>query len=333
MNSECNCVSYTGTKRERRFWKTFHDAVRDLDPQILPEMLEEYPRAPEHRLYGAVFDHRDFVDSIGFDWRSDGLYDTLKILFENNYAGRIDVNKSDDNGYALIHYISRSRDPRFVDLLVKHGARVNGVGLESANPSPVSFAIARGSMSMIRRLLFYDVQINDLDYHSPLWQIWRFAVGFDADDLLRLCALLISLGADIDNVTGCLGRTPIDEMLEYRGDPSAQIRAFDRLQLLRAAGIQITMTLPPPRWDNDVSLFVLDDPDEQAKYRRMIRRAGFELICERATEICIALQSFRLPAAVTLEIIDADIPVAYRIAHWFKWQIATKVKHFIPRQE
>jgi hypothetical protein len=54
-------------------------------------------------------------------------------------------------------------------------------------------------------------------------------------------------------------------------------------------------------------------------------------IRERATEICIALQDFELPAFVTLQIIDEAVH-ENSIRMWAKWELITAVKHFRDRR-
>ncbi len=54
-------------------------------------------------------------------------------------------------------------------------------------------------------------------------------------------------------------------------------------------------------------------------------------IRERATEICIGLQSLELPAFVTLHIIDEAVH-ENSIRMWAKWELITAVKHFRDRR-
>ena len=55
------------------------------------------------------------------------------------------------------------------------------------------------------------------------------------------------------------------------------------------------------------------------------------MIRERATEICIGLQSLELPAFVTLTIIDEAVH-ENSIRMWAKWELITAVKHFRDRR-
>ncbi len=55
------------------------------------------------------------------------------------------------------------------------------------------------------------------------------------------------------------------------------------------------------------------------------------MIRERATEICVGLQSIELPAFVTLQIIDAAVH-ENSIRMWAKWELITAVKHFRDRR-
>ncbi len=54
-------------------------------------------------------------------------------------------------------------------------------------------------------------------------------------------------------------------------------------------------------------------------------------IRERATEICVGLQSLELPAFVTLTIIDEAVH-ENSIRMWAKWELITAVKHFITNE-
>ncbi len=56
------------------------------------------------------------------------------------------------------------------------------------------------------------------------------------------------------------------------------------------------------------------------------------MIRERATEICIGLQSLELPAFVTLTIIDETVH-ENSIRMWAKWELITAVKHFRQRRD
>jgi hypothetical protein len=50
------------------------------------------------------------------------------------------------------------------------------------------------------------------------------------------------------------------------------------------------------------------------------------MIRERATEICIGLQSLALPAFVTLQILDEAVH-ENSTRMWAKWELITAVKH------
>jgi hypothetical protein len=54
-------------------------------------------------------------------------------------------------------------------------------------------------------------------------------------------------------------------------------------------------------------------------------------IRERAAEICIGLQDLKLPAFVTLTIIDEAVH-ENSIRMWAKWELITAVKHFRDRR-
>jgi hypothetical protein len=56
------------------------------------------------------------------------------------------------------------------------------------------------------------------------------------------------------------------------------------------------------------------------------------MIRERATEICVGLQSLGLPAFVTLQIVDEAVH-ENSIRMWAKWELITAVKHHRDRRE
>ncbi len=55
------------------------------------------------------------------------------------------------------------------------------------------------------------------------------------------------------------------------------------------------------------------------------------MIRERATEICVGLQSLQLPAFVTLQIFDEAVH-ENSIRMWAKWELITAVKHYRDRR-
>jgi hypothetical protein len=55
------------------------------------------------------------------------------------------------------------------------------------------------------------------------------------------------------------------------------------------------------------------------------------MIRERATEICVGLQSLELPAFVTLTIVDEAVH-ENSIRMWAKWELITAVKHYRDRR-
>jgi hypothetical protein len=81
----------------------------------------------------------------------------------------------------------------------------------------------------------------------------------------------------------------------------------------------------------------LDDTDDNAEEcaRRvneiLAATTHIGMIRERATEICIGLQSLELPAFVTLQIIDEAVH-ENSIRMWAKWELITAVKHYRDRR-
>jgi hypothetical protein len=48
----------------------------------------------------------------------------------------------------------------------------------------------------------------------------------------------------------------------------------------------------------------------------------------RVIELCVGLQSLRLPALVTVSIVDELLPWARRVRMAAKWELVVKLKHF-----
>ncbi len=77
-----------------------------------------------------------------------------------------------------------------------------------------------------------------------------------------------------------------------------------------------------------------DDSSEQCARRVneiIAATTHIGMIRERATEICLGLQSLELPAFVTLTIIDEAVH-ENSIRMWAKWELITAVKHFRDRR-
>ena len=73
-------------------------------------------------------------------------------------------------------------------------------------------------------------------------------------------------------------------------------------------------------------------PEEIDAATEDLNQYRLEVVKERALEICKGLQDAGLPALVTLEIIDAEIPQASYLRMQQKWDIITAVKHFHDRR-
>jgi hypothetical protein len=77
---------------------------------------------------------------------------------------------------------------------------------------------------------------------------------------------------------------------------------------------------------NNVALPTTDEIDAA---RRRIAKARLDLVRQRAFQICVALQSFRLDALQLCEILMHSFgALGSLIAFHQWWAIATKVKHF-----
>lgn len=63
--------------------------------------------------------------------------------------------------------------------------------------------------------------------------------------------------------------------------------------------------------------------------RTQVSKMRFDLIRDRAFEICVALQALELPAFVSLQIVDCMTCFASLVPMHTKWSLITTVKHFL----
>lgn len=101
---------------------------------------------------------------------------------------------------------------------------------------------------------------------------------------------------------------------------------------------QIALNIPSERLSRAgetlqrfVKQLLSGDTREGRKARREIAKIQIGFVRERATEICFALECLRLPALMTLAIIDQACLGAWCVPMYLKWNLITTVKHFVHR--
>lgn len=73
---------------------------------------------------------------------------------------------------------------------------------------------------------------------------------------------------------------------------------------------------------------IADDGADIRHARKEIQLVGFAMIRERAAQICIALQSLRIPALQLCEIVtEACTPFAAQLDFHLLWNLVVVVKH------
>jgi hypothetical protein len=135
--------------------------------------------------------------------------------------------------------------------------------------------------------------------------------------------LLLALGTDVDVVTNS-GDTAchLASWLERHASLCALVAAGGNLDQLDSNG-ETPRTIAARR---NVQLPTADEIDAA---RRQIAKTRIDLVRERAFQICVGLQSFRLSALQLCEILMHSFgAIGSLIAFHQWWAIAVKVKHF-----
>ncbi len=160
----------------------------------------------------------------------------------------------------------------------------------------------------------------------------------------KVMALLIAAGAQVDE-TACsiavqVGNARVLALLLLVAPDQAQFcmaiatssNKYLGARMLVAAGIACTQAdidrLPRKarrdRWQR-----VSEDAVGISRAHKEMQMVGFSVIRERASQICIALQSLRMPALQLCEIVIEDcVPFAARLDYYLIWNLVVAVKHF-----
>jgi ankyrin repeat protein len=89
-------------------------------------------------------------------------------------------------------------------------------------------------------------------------------------------------------------------------------------------GSELLAFIQTPRFKRE-QRFVVNEINAVAE---TLRGMGLRIVEPRASEICFALQSWRLPALLTMLIIDEACPLAAWVTDHHKWSLVTTIKHF-----
>jgi ankyrin repeat protein len=185
--------------------------------------------------------------------------------------------------------------------------------------TPLHWASSRGNESALRVMVELGAEIDRQcnDGSTALINVSRY------DYQSSIVELLLALGADV-NVVANDGRTAcvVAAVDSYPAALCALVAAGGDLDQPNKEG-ETTRTIATR---NNVALPTADEIDAA---RRRIAKARLDLVRERAFQICVALQSFRLNALQLCEILMHSFgALGSLIAFHQWWAIATKVKHF-----
>lgn len=205
--------------------------------------------------------------------------------------------------------------------------------------SRLSWALREGKFDMAQLLADFGADIEARDDEG-----WNVLQNSCEHDELAQVRWLVAAGADVDARTNGLKLTPL-----MCADNNADVARFllacgADVELLDSAGKSALERIDVDACD-DVESYAsllyaegatqhsfevspLDLQCEIEANRRVIARERVDLIRQRATEICIGLQSLRWPAWVTLQVVEFGCqPLSCCVRLGAKWAIVTAVKH------
>jgi ankyrin repeat protein len=253
-----------------------------------------------------------------------------------------DVNMIHDNyKRTLLHTAAHSGSSAVVQFLLRAGVDaavadrfdMTAYDMALANPDKrvmrllLAAGLPAGQKSLIEGALKHshvdaliDAGVGVIESATALWQLDR--VLFESGAAL---AALFARGADLN---GAAGRTRINSVLD------------DALVILIAAGVDVShhsggksdVTRALLAASGHAQARGLVSARQLAWANNLIDEERFELLRLRAFQVCVGLQSFRLPALVTCEILaHAFAPLESLVAFHRVWAVVTTIKHRLKR--
>jgi ankyrin repeat protein len=226
----------------------------------------------------------------------------------------------DESGATLCHHVARNvtreDDLRFLVNVCGNDA-VHTV--DNDGEPPLHWASLSDGNSAVRVLVELGAEIDRQDNDG-----WTALINVSCSDAQSsIVELLLALGADV-NVVANDGRTAcvVAAVDSYPAALCALVAAGGDLDQPNKKGETPRMIATR----NNVALPTTDEIDAA---RHRIAKARLDLVRERAFQICVGLQSFRLDALQLCEILMHSFgALGSLIAFHQWWSIATKVKHF-----
>lgn len=202
------------------------------------------------------------------------------------------MDQVDANGWSLCHYAAMNGNQHVMIALVMAGADIN---LQTNSGETACQIAAKYSHLALLVLIAAGADVDQGDHTgwTPLHQATPLA-----------SALLIAAGANAS------AKTTLVKTIAYEG-------GYDQYPIGTAPVVDLE------------NLFA---SGKLALAHSEIERVGFDAMRKRAFEIACALQSMGLDALCLVEIVDAAVPFAARVAFHRKWNLVTCVKHFKQRE-
>jgi ankyrin repeat protein len=259
--------------------------------------------------YAAMNERHDVLQlvlslSVAFEERDNvgrtALHEAVRCRRERNVqllldAGA-DVNAADVRGMSLLHHAARDRDElsrSIVWRLLQRGASCHA--RDAHGRTPMFFASTTAMTELFARGA-------KVDAHDRLrLRPYDLLIDNHHGDLL---VVLIAAGADIAacDKYGWMVEYDPDGTVFYRGDGSDDDGDAEREQRMLAEAGAAMLVIALCQW-------------------RLLRLRGHQ--------VCVGLQSLKLPALVTCEILaHAFAPIASMVPLHRVWALVTKVKHF-----
>lgn len=253
---------------------------------------------------------------------------SLRVLV----AEGADLESDSANDYTALHLAIESDNAKTVRYLLRNGADPNYSTFEweeNGNRPPLSEAILRADLTIVKLLLAAGAEVNNdaYDLAPPLLS----AIINDCQISL-ITALLLARADPNQKGTSYPGEpkfTPLWFAAQGSRDPriiSLLIAAGGDVNILSSNPYRLEPELPrdAARRNNRLALF------DAAVSEAAVQKEGFAAIRNRATEIAIAQFMLRLPALPTMEILKAACrPFSEHIHDHYLYELAATVKHFL----
>ena len=122
--------------------------------------------------------------------------DIAEILIQNG----AEIHATDENGSTALHFASCNNKIKMVNLLIKHGANVNMGTIDLQSPLHMSAKMGHTEITQILIHNGANVNAKNANGLNPL-QV-AFVAGENGKSHEAIIEMLVSIGADIDNVVG-----------------------------------------------------------------------------------------------------------------------------------